>query len=385
MKILLVIDNFGSGGAQRQMVNLACGLKKRGHDVNMFVYFPQYTFFREFLEQSGIPIHEYSKKGGGSLGVLTRLISLIRLQKYDVVLSYLNGPNAYVELASLFAPKPKYIISERTSHYDDKNQSSAGLVFRRNLHRVADYVVVNSVAHREWLQEHYPWIKDKCDTIYNGLNINMFNYKSNRPDSPEKIRLIAIGSVVPNKNLHNVIEALRWFYSNNGWIPAVSWVGRREDATLKGQEYCHKVDTLLDSLPQVKQHWRWLGERSDIPDLLAEHSALIHPSFYEGLPNVVCEALAAGRPVIASNVCDNASLVPDGVRGFLFDPDNPPSIANAIERLVSSRSDEWISMSKAARQYAEDYLTIDKMVKSYEALFEKLTSNNKYSTHSLEE
>ena len=51
MKILCVIDSLGSGGAQRQIVNLACGLKKKGHDVDVFVYFPEFSFFRFFARK----------------------------------------------------------------------------------------------------------------------------------------------------------------------------------------------------------------------------------------------------------------------------------------------------------------------------------------------
>jgi len=51
---------------------------------------------------------------------------------------------------------------------------------------------------------------------------------------------------------------------------------------------------------------------------MVEHDAFVHPSFYEGMPNVVCEALAAGLPVLVSDVCDHPLLVEKGVQGFLF-------------------------------------------------------------------
>ena len=95
---------------------------------------------------------------------------------------------------------------------------------------------------------------------------------------------------------------------------------------MQGGFIAEQVDELIESLPKCGKNWRWLGEESDIPGLLREHHALIHPSLYEGLPNVVCEALAAGMPVLVSNVCDHPLLVADGERGFLFDPADPGSI-----------------------------------------------------------
>ena len=59
------------------------------------------------------------------------------------------------------------------------------------------------------------------------------------------------------------------------------------------------------------------------------------PSFYEGFPNVLCEAMACGLPVVASNVCDNPYIVSEGENGYLFDPKDPDSIADALQRLVA--------------------------------------------------
>ena len=54
MKVLLVIDHFGPGGAQRQIVELACGMQRRGHEIEMFVYFPEHGFFRPLLDAHGL-------------------------------------------------------------------------------------------------------------------------------------------------------------------------------------------------------------------------------------------------------------------------------------------------------------------------------------------
>ena len=62
MKILCVIDSLGSGGAQRQMVNLARGFKSKGYDVEMLIYYPQLNFFRPEVEKAGGRIHEKKKK-----------------------------------------------------------------------------------------------------------------------------------------------------------------------------------------------------------------------------------------------------------------------------------------------------------------------------------
>jgi glycosyltransferase involved in cell wall biosynthesis len=126
---------------------------------------------------------------------------------------------------------------------------------------------------------------------------------------------------------------------------------------------------MLDQYANVKANWTWLGEREDIPELLTKHRALIHPSLYEGLPNVVCEALIAGRPVLVSDVCDHAILVKNKERGFLFDPLDPKSIADAIEYLTEQSDAQWRDFTVNARRYATKSFGIDRMVREYEELF----------------
>jgi glycosyltransferase involved in cell wall biosynthesis len=371
MKILLVIDHFGSGGAQRQMVELACGLKRRGHSVEMFAYFPGRDFFRPRLDENQILVHQYDKGSGFSFGVVRRLAAVIVERNVDVVVSYLSSPNIYAELAALGAERVTLVVSERTSYHDDKSFISAYL--RRAMHSLADHVVANSWAQCEWLKRRW-WLKNKVSCIYNGLDPGSFAFDPRIPESGERLRLVAVGRVGPEKNAMNLIRALVLFQRESGYVPEVSWAGER-DAGRAGQLYCRALDELLESSPEVRKRWHWLGVETEIPGLLREHHALIHPSHYEGLPNVVCEALAAGMPVLVSNVCDHPRLVADGERGFLFDPAEPGSIAAAIKNLTALGTDDWRRFSHNARQYAAENLDVEKMTAAYESLFVKLRAS----------
>jgi glycosyltransferase involved in cell wall biosynthesis len=80
-------------------------------------------------------------------------------------------------------------------------------------------------------------------------------------------------------------------------------------------------------------------------------------------------------PVLASNVCDHPRLVADCARGYLFDPQDPVSIAAAIAKLVELADQDagaWRSFAHNAREYASNELSVDKMVDSYEVLFANL-------------
>lgn len=368
MKLLLVIDHFGAGGAQRQIVELACGLKRRGHSVEMFTYFPAHGFFRPRVDEQQIVVHEYDKGSGFSVGVVRRLAELINRRHFDVVVSYLSSPNVYAELAKLFAPRARLVVSERTSFHDDKSRVSAFV--RRALHVAADRVVANSHTQSQWLRRK-PWLRDKVSCIYNGLDLGLFVADRMFPQRAEPLRLVAVGRVGPEKNALNLIKALTLLHREWGYAPQITWIGARDGGSA-GRGYCQRVDELLESCPEVKNNWSWLGEETNIPQLLPKYHALIHPSFYEGLPNVVCEALASGMPVLLSKVCDHPLLAGDGERGFLFDPAEPGSIANAIKRLAALEAGDWGKLSRNARRYAEENLGAERMITEYEDLFARL-------------
>jgi glycosyltransferase involved in cell wall biosynthesis len=362
---LVVVDHLGLGGAQRQVVELARGLKARGHGVDIFIYFPQYRFFRALVEEHQIPIHEYRKGKGFSVGVVRQLRSLLRGGKFDVVVSYLNSPNVYTELASaLVQHAATVIVSERCSHHDDK--SALVSITRRLLHALSDCVVTNSETHAVWLKRKW-WLTHKVACIYNGLDLGARDPARVVPGGGAQLRLLAVGRVCPQKNVTGLIVALEIFRWEHGYVPRISWVGKREGGR-EGRRYERQVNELLSGLPEVSRQWRWLGEQPDMGQLLREHDALIHPSLYEGLPNAVCEALGAGMPVLISNVCDHPLLVADNERGFVFDPSEPRSIAGAIGKLVHLNPGAWRNFCANARRYAEENLSTHRMVTAYETL-----------------
>lgn len=118
----------------------------------------------------------------------------------------------------------------------------------------------------------------------------------------------------------------------------------------------------------LEGNWNWLGERSDIHTLLTDHDALILPSFFEGLPNAICEAFACGKPVLASKVCEHPRIITEGKNGFLFDPNNPEDIADVIHKYNNLSIELKDKMVYSARDYAEDEFSNEKFVNLYELL-----------------
>lgn len=371
MNLIFVIDNLGSGGAQRQMVTLAQGLKARGHQVEFFIYYLD-DHYRLLLDEADIPVHLHQKSSRFSVAPLFALRRLISKNNFDLVLSFLDTPNFYAEIACIGLGKTKLVVSERFMY--PTGPLPLKLRLFQECHRLADFITVNSHHQRERMVQEYPWMKEKVQTIYNGYDLNNFSPFETAKRDDDKLTLLAISSVALKKNSLNLARALGICREKYQLDVYVDWIGTHQ---ISGEGTCAAQQT-SDYLREARlsKNWNWLGERTDIPQMLANHDALIHPSYFEGLPNVVCEALACGRPVLASNVCDHPRLVQEGITGYLFDPDSAAEIARSIFTFSRLGASARKAMGSAARTFAEKNLSLKRYSDEYETLFRSIITGS---------
>jgi len=363
MKLLCVIDNLGTGGAQRQITNLAIGLHRLGHDVSLYCYTPG-AHLAPYLEKEGLRVRVEIKKSRFSLDVLRGLRRFIDAGRYEAVVSFLNTPNFYAILAARSSKtRPAVVVSERFCDLPG-NPNAIELAVRR-LYRLSDRIVVNSHHQRENFLRKYPWMGGRVLTIYNGYDLEEFRPVANDPD-PRGLRILAVASVSRYKNGLCLVRALDILRREHGLAPRVSWAGQRMRAGDRGA-YLRDMEAGIER-SGLSGQWDWLDQRTDIAELFGRHDVLVHPSYGEGLPNVVCEAMACGRPVILSNVLDHPRLVADGVSGYLFDWRDPAELARKIKAFGALSPDERRRMGEKGRAFAEKNLTLARYVGEYDEL-----------------
>ena len=364
-KFLFVIDNLSTGGAQRQMTNLALGLTQRGYQVEIFCY-ASGDLLAQPLVDAGIPIHWRMKRSRFSIDVILALRDLITRGKYNLVLAFLTTPNFYAILAGrvLRLNRIPVIVSERRG--DLPHDASLIKRLSRQFYRLASHVVTNSHHQRMELTNNYPWLGDRLSTIYNGYDLSFFTPSTVQSDN-HPLQILAIAHVSPYKNGLCLVEALNLLRQRDGLFPKVDWIGQ---FVMKGGqlEYLNEMKRLIEEYG-LEEQWQWLNQRTDIVEQLHQHDVLVHPSYGEGLPNVVCEALACGRPVIVSDLLDHSRLVQNGKSGFLFDYRDPSDLAEKIKMFIRLDPDERKKMEQCGREYAEANLSIDRLTDDYERLF----------------
>jgi glycosyltransferase involved in cell wall biosynthesis len=366
MKILIVIDSLGSGGAQKLKGNLAKSLSDLGHVVELFIYNPKGDFFTSEFQSYGIKIHAVEKKKEGfSLYIVKQLRSIILEHNYDGVISSMHAPSIYAALAMIGrSVKGRLIVCEESS-------SNAPVpILKKLLFYLASlsaYSVVANSFNEARLLKRRPGLSKKTHAILNGFEIPAPS-KDQTVTQNKNLKLLVVGRIAYPKNGVNLLKALSLFYDRNGWIPRVEWAGRRDGSFDKSIEMQKEMDKYLLKNTKLSSKLAWLGEVKDIVSLYRKSDALLLVSIYEGLPMVICEAMIEGCFVIASNVCDHPFIIGDEERGFLCDPLSPESICNSIERLSVMSFSEKSNMIKNAREFAELNFDQGSMSSAYESL-----------------
>lgn len=356
-KILCLIDSLGPGGAQRQLVGLASFLKERSYDV-MVVAYHDNRFYVDQLLSNGVP-YVYLKKAKRPYLRIWHIGRYIRKVKPDVVISYLETPSICACVARFFNHRFKLLVSERnTSQHTGRNEK-----IRFHLFRLSDYVVPNAYSQEDYIKTTFPKLTEKTITIPNFVDLVHFtpNYKQRR-NRPE---IMVAATIWASKNTLGFVDAVARLKESDCSFH-ISWYGRDK----LHQDYFNACQAKIDQYGigdfiELKEKTTQIKSCYQVADYFCL------PSFYEGTPNVICEAMACGLPIACSDVCDNSKYVIEGENGFLFNPHDEVSVFHALMRLLSLTDGEYEGFCTKSRKIAEEKLSKENFVQSYIKLIEK--------------
>lgn len=361
MKILCVIDSLCAGGAQRQLIELALGFKEKLHQVSFLTYH-NITFYKPILDKSEITVTCIEEPN--YLFRLLKMRAFIRQGKYDTVISFLEAANFICEFSGLPFRKWRLIVGERNA--DPEISRSIRLKMYRWFHIFADYIVANSSANIRLVKRVNPFLKlGKCEVIYNIVDFKLFNpenQKTARKDS--RINLIVAARLEYQKNLLGLVDALIMLNDDQKSKIKINWYGEvYENQSNRYNEY---IQIAFEKIRQNK-----LGDIisfhpacQNINILLQESDAVGLFSLFEGLPNIICEAMASAKPVICSNVSD-ISLLISYDRNLLFDPADPRSIKDAIIYLMNLSSEQLIQIGSTNEAIAKKMFDREEILSKY--------------------
>jgi glycosyltransferase involved in cell wall biosynthesis len=203
----------------------------------------------------------------------------------------------------------------------------------------------------------------KIRVIQNGIDVAAFR----RPCDPAVRAFLSDGTNRP------VVFTPARLHSQKGHIYLLEAAVHVPDALFvfagDGEERARLEDRARQL--HIADRVRFLGNRQDVPALLACCDVFVLPSLYEGLPLSVLEAMAAGRPVVATSISGTDEAVIDGVTGLLVPPADPGALASALNRLLTD-SELAARLASAGRAAVDEKFSSDVMVRSTAQLYEEL-------------
>lgn len=358
-KILCIIDTLGfGGGAERQMSGLAGLLHNKKYNVTLAVYYPH--DYDDYLETEYGIRSVLIEVNNNPVSKLIAVGNFIRKGQFDVVIAYKNGTTRLCSLLKLFGFKFQLIVSERSSTTSLNIREKIKFLLYRN----ADYIVPNSESQANFIKKNFPILINKVRVISNFTDTQYFR-PAKKEERRDSVTINIVARIDSVKNVLGFIEAVR-VLKLKGIHVSFNWYG----SVYKGQEkYAAECES------RYKEY--------ELEDMMTFHPAIKDvviayqtcdffclPSFYEGYPNAICEAMSCGKPILCSRVCDNPFIVKDDINGFLFDPKNSNDMVDKISKICMLPSERIKEIGERNREYAENSFSTETFVQKYIQLIE---------------
>ena len=357
MRLLVVINSLILAGAEALVKDMTPRLRARGVDVSVAVFKHLDSPFEHAVRDAGVPFVELSRTGIYSLAQVPALAR--RLAGFDVVQSFLFPAQLFVVMAASLVRKKVALI---TSEQNTTNRRRR-LPFRTLdawMYRHYQSIPCASQAIADALVEWVPGIASRVSVIHNAVDLDRF--ASARPASKRELLgredvpvAVFTARLEPQKDHATIFRAMQR-------VPELHLLLAGD-----GPER-HSLQELARTLG-VADRVRFLGRRPDVPELLKMADLYIHSSHYEGFGIAAVEAMAAGLPVVATDVPGLAQVV--GSAALLVPPGGDELMAQHIRSLLAS-PELGRKLSHAAREQAAHF-GIEQTVEQYLALYRAAT------------
>lgn len=325
---------MGTGGAETQLSNLLIGLKQKGYDVKLVVFYPNGQL-EEKIRANNIPIISLNKKSRyDNFSILLKLYKIIKREEPQIVHSYLSMTNIFASMIRYISPKVKIIWGVRNSvtrpiHHKFVNKIEFKI--EPYLSRIPDAIISNSFAGKlASIERGFP--EDKLYVIPNGVDTQKYDINNNLRNKFRKkydIEKFTVYGVVGNfniiKNHELVIDAVERLSPENKEKLRVIFIGNGpETRKLALQEYlnCKKLNQVI-----------FFGQHEDyMEEVYNGLDYLISSSNSEGFSNVITEAMACGKTIICTDCGDNKKIV--GQYGIVVKVGDSNSMSLGIEETI---------------------------------------------------
>lgn len=359
-KVLHLLYSLNVGGAERLALNLCGGLKDNGEYLpHVCSLTDEGGLTKEFLAR-GIPTFFLEKPAGLSFKIVMKLARLIKKEGIQILHTHNTGPWIYGALTSLCSR----IKLVHTEHSNVTATGSSLFFLEKLLSYCTNTIVCDANQVADFMIRRQKINARKIKVIWNGIDVDLFHNGSGNNETRKQLNLTdktVIGSVArlsEEKDQKNLLSAFEIVKSAipDAFLLFVGDGPMREDIELEINRKNLSNDVHITGFVQ------------DVRKYLGSMDLFVLSSKREGLPLSILEAMAAGLPVVATDVGGNHEVIVNGKTGLLVPSGDSAALADAIID-VFSKIETLKRLGESGRNLVTAKFDLKKMVKEYEAVY----------------
>jgi sugar transferase (PEP-CTERM/EpsH1 system associated) len=364
IRVVYLVHTLRLAGLENVVVSLANALDPSLFECTIVSLAPHDSLQNQ-VHAERVQVVSFDKKEGNDPRLIYRLYRFLRQERPHIVQTHNWGTLLEGALAAKLAGVPVVIHAERGT-IDGRRRN---LFVQRHLLKIVHQVLSVSEAHRQRLADATGFPYQRIKPIPNGVDASLF---FPRPTEKQRIRKnlgleltpLYFGTVAnlrPVKNHSLLLRVGSRLCQSHEQVRFV-FAG---DGPLKEQ-----LVTLAEELG-ISAKVRFLGARSDIPEVLNALDIFVLPSLSEGMPNAVLEAMACGLPVVATRVGGIPELIEDGNTGLLVASEDERQLEAILGNLLRCKAKRH-ALGEKGRQRVLERFRLERMVQEYQELYYSL-------------
>lgn len=364
MNITHFVESLDRGGLERMVLELVKYQHRQGHRCQVVCLYTAGALAHE-LDELGIAVTACGKRDGLDLGALARARQMVSTHATEVLHTHNAVAHYQAVLATCGLPM-RQVINTRHGMGVNRRARRREWLYRRALMRTDTVVTVCEAARSDAIERGIvPSAKTRV--VPNGIHVNAFQTAS--PRAHEHIAQLL--NLPGNTRIIGTVGRLNWTKDQLGLIRAFRQVhAQHADTALvligDGELRASLQQGAIDEGVADRVHF--LGDRSDVRDLLQGLDLFVLSSLSEGYSMALLEASAVALPIVATQVGGNGEIVRDGVSGCLVPAGDPDALAQAMLGLLRNPQ-RATALGQAARAWVERYGSLETMAMRYAQLY----------------
>lgn len=367
INILHIYQNSKVGGVQQQLLSLLKAYNREVFNPIFCCLGPKEEVGKE-IENLGIDFIALNRKRYHrfSLKIIINLYRLMKKKHIHVVRTHKYRASLYGRIAAWLAGVPVIITSVHGNYRKDLRLERR--IANKIMSKITDKIVAVSESIKKDIVKHDKINPSKIVVIHNGVDILRFNpeniflnVRGELSINDNDVVVGFVGRLVPAKGLQYLIEA----------ISIIQLKVENIKLLIVGE------GSLIYSLKNkarelgIKESVIFTGKRRDIPEVLSCIDIFVMPSVAEGLPNSLLEAMAMGKPIVATTVGGIPEIIENEINGLIISPEDPESLASAIKFFIGNKGLAE-KLGQAAKEFVLRKYSIKAIAVQWECLYKSL-------------